>query len=226
MIPDRVAGSRVLAVCAHPDDESFGLGGVIATLVGWGASVHLLCFTRGERSTLGVGTGDLAAIRTEELYAAGAALGLSSVRILDHRDGALAAVPSETLVAEISQSAGSADLLLVFDEGGITGHPDHCRATSAAVTFARTRGVPVLAWTVEERVADALRQELGLEFVGRAAEDIDLHLHVDRARQLEAMRCHRSQIEGNAVPLRRVDLTGDTEPLRYLHQTATGPKFT
>jgi LmbE family N-acetylglucosaminyl deacetylase len=218
MSSGQASGTRVLAVCAHPDDESFGLGGIIATMVGWGASVHLLCLTRGERSTLGVGDGDLATIRTDELQAAGTALGLASVRILDHPDGALASVPSETLVAEVSESADSTDLLLVFDEGGITGHPDHCRATSAAVTLARRRGIPVLAWTVEERVANALRQELGLAFVGRAPEDIDLHLDVDRARQLEAMRCHRSQIEGNVVPLRRLDLTGDTEPLRYLHQ--------
>ena len=43
----------LLAVVAHPDDESFGLGGVLAALAATGRRVSLLCFTAGEGSTLG-----------------------------------------------------------------------------------------------------------------------------------------------------------------------------
>ena len=46
-----LAVSHVLAVCAHPDDESFGLGGVIAALVAAGTRVDLICLTGGEAST-------------------------------------------------------------------------------------------------------------------------------------------------------------------------------
>ncbi len=46
------AWRSVLAVVAHPDDESFGLGAVIDALTSAGAAVHVLCFTRGEASTL------------------------------------------------------------------------------------------------------------------------------------------------------------------------------
>jgi len=46
-------GGPALAVIAHPDDESFGLGAVLAALSGAGAQVRVLCFTRGEASTLG-----------------------------------------------------------------------------------------------------------------------------------------------------------------------------
>ena len=42
----------VLAVVAHPDDESFGLGAIIDRMTSGGASVHVLCYTRGEASTL------------------------------------------------------------------------------------------------------------------------------------------------------------------------------
>ena len=42
----------VLAVVAHPDDESFGLGAVLAGFVDAGAAVAVLCFTHGESSTL------------------------------------------------------------------------------------------------------------------------------------------------------------------------------
>ncbi len=43
----------MLAVIAHPDDESFGLGAVIDALITAGAIVDVLCLTRGEASTLG-----------------------------------------------------------------------------------------------------------------------------------------------------------------------------
>ena len=41
----------VLAVVAHPDDESFALGAVLAGFADAGAAVALLCFTHGESST-------------------------------------------------------------------------------------------------------------------------------------------------------------------------------
>ncbi len=43
---------EVLAVVAHPDDETCGLGAVADSLAAGGAAVHVLCFTRGEASTL------------------------------------------------------------------------------------------------------------------------------------------------------------------------------
>jgi len=42
----------VLVVCAHPDDESFGLGGVLHTVADAGSRLSVLCFTHGEASTL------------------------------------------------------------------------------------------------------------------------------------------------------------------------------
>ena len=42
----------VLAVVAHPDDESFGLGAIIDKMTSAGAAVHVLCYTHGEASTL------------------------------------------------------------------------------------------------------------------------------------------------------------------------------
>ena len=46
------AWESVLAVVAHPDDESFGLGAIIDRMTSGGAAVHVLCYTRGEASTL------------------------------------------------------------------------------------------------------------------------------------------------------------------------------
>jgi len=49
----------VLAVCAHPDDESFGLGATLAAFAAAGSSTALLCFTHGETSTLGADIAEL-----------------------------------------------------------------------------------------------------------------------------------------------------------------------
>ena len=69
------AWSSVLAVVAHPDDESFGLGAVLSAFIEQGATAAVLCFTRGEASTLGPRTEDLSAIRANELTAAAHVLG-------------------------------------------------------------------------------------------------------------------------------------------------------
>ena len=170
---DRLPQYRsVLAVCAHPDDESFGLGGIIAAFRQQGASVDLLCFNRGESSTLGDTTSadELAALRAAELADAAAVLGLRDVRRLAHPDGALASVELAPLVAEVEREVASgAECLLVFDCDGITGHPDHRRATEAAVAAAERADVPVLAWAVEEAIATALNEELGTSFCGPPA---------------------------------------------------------
>ena len=81
----------VLAVVAHPDDESFGLGAIIDKMTSAGAAVHVLCYTHGEASTLNQAGADLIRQRARELRQAGAALGVSTVALLDYPDGRLAA---------------------------------------------------------------------------------------------------------------------------------------
>lgn len=210
------APRRVLAVCAHPDDESFGLGAIISTLIDQGASIDLVCLTQGEASTLGSPTVDLAQARRCELTAAADELGISTVHQFNHADGRLSAVDLAGLTAAIEPLADHIDLLLVFDEGGITGHPDHIHATAAAMAVADTLDLPVLAWTLDAHVADTLNSEFDARFVGRAEREIHVRLPVDRRRQRAAMRCHDSQFTGNPVPERRIALTGDVEPLRFL----------
>lgn len=215
------AAPSVLAVCAHPDDESFGLGAVLQRFIADGAEVALLCFTRGETSSLGRSDRALSEIRGAELARAAGALGIGAVRLLDHPDGSLADQPLDDLAAEVhamADEAGAA-LLLVFDEGGITGHPDHRRATEAALAGAPT--LPVLAWSLPSTVAETLNTEFGTSFVGRDDQDVDLVVGVDRTSQRQAIACHTSQSGDNPVLWRRLDLLGDQESLRWLRRPAT-----
>jgi LmbE family N-acetylglucosaminyl deacetylase len=160
-------------------------------------------------------------VRARELAAAGAVLGLAHVELLAYPDGALATIPLIDLVAHVRRLAArfSADLLLVFDEGGITGHPDHCAATEAALVAAREIDLPVWAWAVPKEPADRLNHEFATHFVGRDDTELDRVINVDRVQQSLAIACHESQAGQNPVLRRRLELLGGREWLRVL---ATG----
>src|SRR4029079_338128 len=68
----------VLAVVAHPDDESFGLGALLDGFVQAGARVSVLCLTQGEATTLGAPGPDLRHLRAMELQSASGRLGVAS----------------------------------------------------------------------------------------------------------------------------------------------------
>jgi LmbE family N-acetylglucosaminyl deacetylase len=208
----------VLAVCAHPDDESFGLGAALSTFAEQGITTSVLCLTHGEASTLGTDAGDLHEIREKELALAADELGVGSVRLLEFADGRLTGQSIGQLSSELRRAVAmvGATLLLVFDEGGITGHPDHMRATGVATIVAEEVGIPVLAWALPEAVTAQLNDEFSTTFVGRPPEEIDVVVEVDRSRQHRAIRCHASQSSENPVLWRRLQLQEDREVFRWL----------
>ena len=210
--------ASVLAVVAHPDDESFGLGAILDAFTRAGARVEVLCLTHGEASTLHGAPGDLASVRGAELAAAADALGVTHTTLHDHPDGALSELSGTRLAAEVvavAESSG-ADGLLVFDAAGVTGHLDHVAATSAGLLAAETLNLPVLGWTLPETVAAQLNREFGARFTGHRDEDIDLRVSVDRARQRLASGAHASQALPGSVLWRRLELLANTESLRWL----------
>ena len=211
----------VLAVVAHPDDESFGLGAILSAFAEH-ARVSVLCFTHGEASTLHGVDGDLHAVREAESSAAAQALRFDGVTLLDRPDGALAETPVVTLAAEVVAVAErvGADGLVVFDPTGVTGHPDHQAATAAALAAADSLELPVLAWTLPEAVAATLNREFGATFRGHPPAAIQATLPVDRTRQLAAVGCHPSQAIPGSVVWRRLELLGNVEHLRWLRRAA------
>jgi len=209
---DLVALRSVLAVCAHPDDETFGLGAIISGLVDGGSAISLLCFTRGEATTLG---GDASANQTRagELSRAASILGIASVELLDYPDGRLDTIPTAELASQILEAIAQAgaQALLVFDADGVTGHPDHRRATAAAIAAGDEASIPVPAWVIPNDVATTLNREFGTSFKGRERDEVDVELVVDRTRQTLALSEHKSQSRDNPVLWRRLELMGPTE---------------
>jgi LmbE family N-acetylglucosaminyl deacetylase len=219
------AWPSVLVVVAHPDDETFGLGAVLDRMAASGTAVHILCFTRGEASTLNESGADLRSAREQELRQASDELGAASCMLLDYPDGRLAAAPPGDLAGHISGLAvrWHAHGLLVFDETGITGHPDHQAATRAAVAAAAAAGLPVLAWTLPAAIARRLREETGQPFAGQPSASIDLCVRVDRTRQRRAALMHATQVSPTAVLWRRLQLQADCEHLRWLIPPCRAP---
>jgi LmbE family N-acetylglucosaminyl deacetylase len=141
---------RLMAVLAHPDDESLGFGGTLAKYAAAGIDVFLVTATRGEGGRFrGLrpgqaghpGTTGLGRIREAELRAAAKTLGLRDVSLLGYRDGHLDdASPSEAiarLAADLRRVRP--DVVVTFGPDGAYGHPDHiaiCQFTTAAVMAA------------------------------------------------------------------------------------------
>src|SRR5215207_2399139 len=96
----------LLAVFAHPDDESYVCGGTLARYAAAGVRVVLLCATRGEAGEIAdpalAARDELPAMREAELRAAAERLGIVEIHLLDYQDGTLPAVAFPEGVERVS----------------------------------------------------------------------------------------------------------------------------
>jgi LmbE family N-acetylglucosaminyl deacetylase len=122
---------KLLAIFAHPDDESFGPAGTLAHYACSGHQVGLVTLTRGEAGSSGISKeltpAELASRRTCELHQAVRVLGLNYLKIFDLPDKKLSEVPEQTALKLIQSEIDffRPDILITFHERGISGHPDH-----------------------------------------------------------------------------------------------------
>jgi len=127
---------RLLAVLAHPDDESLGFGGTLAKCAAEGIETHLVTATHGQSgrfrghppgSPEHPGAEALAAIREKELHAAAEALGIRSLAMLGYVDKQLDAAPPREVIGRIAANVRRVrpHVVVTFDPEGAYGHPDH-----------------------------------------------------------------------------------------------------
>jgi LmbE family N-acetylglucosaminyl deacetylase len=140
----------ILSVLAHPDDETFGMGGTLALYAREGADVYLICATKGEVGEVPEGMmqgySTVAELREHELAEAAKLLGLKEVIYLGYRDSgmpgsednhhpqALAAAPIEEVAAKVAHYIRllKPQVVLTFDPIGGYRHPDHIAIQQAA----------------------------------------------------------------------------------------------
>ena len=137
---------RLLAVFAHPDDESMGMGGALAKYAAEGVETHLVCATRGERGWFGPeeqnpGPAALGQLREKELENAIQELGMQGLYFLDYMDGEVDRADAAEATAKIATHIRRVmpQVVVTFPPDGNYGHPDHIavgQLTSAAVVRA------------------------------------------------------------------------------------------
>jgi LmbE family N-acetylglucosaminyl deacetylase len=156
-------GDLVLAVFAHPDDESLACGGTLARLADAGIHVAVMCASHGERGSHD-GTyhnGALAAERARELTEAASALGVHELIVFDFPDGNLRWSHVTGFHAELVtfMRRRRPTAVITFDEDGLYWHPDHIGVHERVLTAARSVGsaAPALyGVTIERGIMDAI----------------------------------------------------------------------
>ena len=141
----------LLAVMAHPDDETFGTGGTLALYARRGVRVYLICATRGEVGEMSPellqGFASVGDRREHELRCAAEKLGLADVFFLGYRDSgmpgsidnshphSLASTPLDEVAAEVTYFIRKLhpQVVLTFDPIGGYRHPDHIATHNATV---------------------------------------------------------------------------------------------
>jgi LmbE family N-acetylglucosaminyl deacetylase len=189
---------RLLAMFAHPDDESYGPAGTIReAATSPGGKVRIVTATRGEAGSLGnsrsYGAAGLARIRQGELLAAARILDAELV-LLGWPDKGIGALDPGTAVLELVREIRlfRPETILTFHPNGISGHPDHIAMTGLVTEAFRRAGDP------------AERKELGPPWqAGR------LYYYAVCESKAAVIRPLRNM---HAVPDAAVDLVVDTRP--------------
>jgi LmbE family N-acetylglucosaminyl deacetylase len=233
-----VEGSTVLAIFAHPDDESLACGGTLARLADAGVRTVVMCASRGEAGSISdpalVLDGDLGRTRERELRDAAAVLGVAEVIVMDHPDGDLRwdHVPElhDEIVAAIRRCRP--DAVITFAEDGLYWHLDHVGVHERTYTAVKSFGAeaPPLYYVtmpngIMREVVKAAHAKGGAPpdssfwgidpgAFGDGAKPATFVVDV-RAwapRKLAALRCHRTQM-GSNNPIAWID---EDEARRWL----------
>jgi N-acetyl-1-D-myo-inositol-2-amino-2-deoxy-alpha-D-glucopyranoside deacetylase len=146
-----MSSARVLvAVHAHPDDETITTGGTLARYSAEGVRTIVITCTRGDLGEIAdpaLRGQNVAVIRERELNQAIKTLGVSRLVQLGYSDSGMAGVPENDrpgafFGAELNEAAGKVvevldeeqpQVLIGYDDTGGYGHPDHIKAHEVAL---------------------------------------------------------------------------------------------
>jgi N-acetylglucosamine malate deacetylase 2 len=193
--------SALLAVFAHPDDETFRCGGTLALLAQRGVRVQVLTATRGQAGSCGdpplCMPDELPTVRENELCSACTVLGLLPPILLGYQDGQLSKSDPERIVSRILEAIRELrpQIMLTFGADGLSGHPDHIViGLTATEAFRRAEDVSAIYTLAVPR---SLATTLGMKQI-HSVPDEDITLAVDVSSvweaKMAAIRSHRTQL--------------------------------
>jgi len=190
----------ILGIWAHPDDEAYLSGGLMAIARARGQRVVCVTATRGEHGTpdpVAWPPDRLAAERTRELARCLDVLGVREHHWLPYRDGGCAEVEALSAVERLAELI---DLVrpvtvITFGPDGITGHLDHRTVSAwagAAFDRAAPRGARLLYAAMAARRAPqwaGLNASLGIYPPGLPVLTPDDRLAVDLVLEPDVAAC-------------------------------------
>ncbi|NWJ46573.1 MAG: PIG-L family deacetylase [Chloroflexi bacterium] len=212
-----------MAVLAHPDDETFLLGGTLAHYARYGHKVLVLCLTGGDRGENALShlseSSSITSLRRLELEQACRMLGVELLPVQNLPDGKLSELSVTKLAGVIAPFLQShqPEIVLTFGPDGLTGHPDHIatsKATTLAFNRAAHRGAALfyagLRHSTVERLSNRMEGKLEnvmLELVGLPDEKLPFRIDIHQTNRCkwEALTCHRTQV-GSFASLNQADL--------------------
>lgn len=188
---------RMLVILAHPDDESFAVGGTLAKYVHRGIQVTLLCATRGEAEIPGMKPEEAGAIREQELRAAAKHLGIEVI-FMGYHDGELSKSNPTRLVHTLNSWIAliRPQVIITFGPDVVSGHPDHV-TISRAVTQAYDKGhLKALLLYIKPSEATSLGCGVSAPLDEDARSTIIVDISEYKLEKIRAIQCHVSQNPG------------------------------
>ena len=244
--------STVVFVHAHPDDEAIFSGGTMLALAEAGHRVVLVVATGGELGLVHDDSSPLALHRRNELEVAAELLHVDALHLLGFTDsgmlgdpaneaaGSFWSTPVDDATSRLAAvlAAERAEAVVVYDDHGIYGHPDHVQGHRVGLAAADLAGVACryemtvdreyLHFVETHLVEDAaLAGDLGLagSLIGSASVEVDLTVDVHRhaATKRAAMAAHVSQLPEHA-PVFGLDDAGFAEVYGWEWYLRRGPR--
>lgn len=206
---DQVRGlGALLTVWAHPDDETYLAGGLMAAAVQAGLPVTCVTATAGEQGGRRDQEAEVAWRRSEELAEALAVLGVTDAVLLGQPDGCCSTVDPAGPVAALLDLLDTRrpDTIVTFGRDGLTGHPDHQAVSSwvSAAVLLHPGPRPRVLHATE--TADQVARVAGIDGIyapglprTHRPDQLALALQLEGAAldaKVQALRAHRSQTGG------------------------------
>ncbi len=203
-----ILGRKIVWLFAHPDDECYTAAGTIYENYRNGGENYLICATAGEQGASHLPQprtpGQLRTIRKRELRDACRLLHVNRLYTYDFPDGRVL----ELIQPLYEQSLKTVkkiepEIIISFGTDGITGHLDHITVGQVARQIARRLRLPIYNVTLPPRTAQLAhrwlhRRRLSPRYLHTRIKyrTPTLFVSIDRLVKEMALRCHRSQMDG------------------------------